>query len=67
MLDILLGLGLAASPSAGTALDIHSFQVVKQSSGPVDYYAVETGPRGDVPVSAIVVSQQVVFEHRPLS
>ncbi|HUM13104.1 MAG TPA: DUF3047 domain-containing protein [Myxococcaceae bacterium] len=46
MLDILLGLTLAGSSSAGTALDIHSFQVVKQSSGPVDYYTVETGPDG---------------------
>ncbi len=27
-------------------LDIRAFQVVKQSSGPVDYYRVETGPDG---------------------
>lgn len=46
MLDMLLGLLLAASPSEGTALDVRSFQVVKQTSGPVDYYTVETGPDG---------------------
>ena len=36
---------LAAAP-ADVPLDIHSFQVVKQSSGPDDYYRVETGPDG---------------------
>jgi hypothetical protein len=38
-------LALAAAP-ADVPLDIRSFQVVKQSSGPDDYYRVETGPDG---------------------
>jgi hypothetical protein len=37
---------LSTSPGDGAALDIRAFQVVKQSSGPVDYYKVETGPDG---------------------
>ena len=40
-----LALLLAAAP-ADVPLDIRSFQVVKQSSGPDDYYRVETGPDG---------------------
>jgi len=46
VLSALASLLLSASPGDGAALDIHSFQVVKQSSGPVDYYQVETGPDG---------------------
>lgn len=46
MLSILVSLALAAPPAEGTELDIHAFQVVKQSSGPVDYYTVESGPDG---------------------
>ncbi len=42
---VLVSLLLSASPD-GTALDIRSFQVVRQSSGKDDYYRVETGPDG---------------------
>ena len=37
---------LSASPSDGTPLDIRSFQVVEQSSGKDNYYALESGPEG---------------------
>ena len=37
---------LLATALADVPLDIRSFQVVKQSSGPDDYYQVETGPDG---------------------
>jgi Protein of unknown function (DUF3047) len=40
-----LALMVAAGP-ADVPLDIRSFQVVKQSSGPDDYYRIETGPDG---------------------
>jgi hypothetical protein len=43
--SVLVSLVLSASPGE-TPLDIHSFQVVKQSSGPDDYYRVENGPDG---------------------
>ncbi len=46
MFSVLVSLVLSASSADGTALDIRAFQVVKQSSGPVDYYTVETGPEG---------------------
>jgi len=46
VLALLPALVLAASPAEGVALDIRSFQVVKQSSGPDDYYKVESGPDG---------------------
>ena len=45
MFSVLVSLVLSASPGE-TPLDIHSFQVVKQSSGPDDYYRVENGPDG---------------------
>jgi len=45
-LSVLISVALSVSPADGTALDIRAFQVVKQSSGPVDYYKVETGPEG---------------------
>lgn len=44
--SFLLSLVVSASPGDGTTLDIRAFQVVKQSSGPVDYYKVESGPDG---------------------
>ncbi|HVN12490.1 MAG TPA: DUF3047 domain-containing protein [Kineosporiaceae bacterium] len=37
---------LSASPADGTLVDIHTFQVVRQSSGKDDYYRVESGPDG---------------------
>jgi hypothetical protein len=40
---LLLALATAA---ADVPLDVRSFKVVKQSSGPDDYYRVETGPEG---------------------
>ena len=46
MFSVLVSLVLSASPPDGTPLDVRAFQVVKQSSGPVDYYRVETGPDG---------------------
>jgi Protein of unknown function (DUF3047) len=47
VVSLLVSLMLAAPPEDGTVhLDIRSFQVVKQNSGPVDYYKVETGPDG---------------------
>jgi DUF3047 family protein len=46
VLALLPALVLAASPADGVALDIRAFQVVKQSSGPDDYYKVESGPDG---------------------
>src|SRR5215831_1040997 len=46
VLALLPALMLAASPADGVALDIRSFGIVKQSSGPDDYYKVETGPDG---------------------
>ena len=46
LLSVLISFALSASTGDGTALDIRAFQVVKQSSGPVDYYRVETGPDG---------------------
>lgn len=45
MLACSLLLALAAAP-ADVSLDIRSFQVVKQSSGPDNYYKVETGTDG---------------------
>ena len=45
MLAPALLLAVAAAP-ADVPLDIRSFQVVKQSSGPDDYYRVEIGPDG---------------------
>lgn len=45
MLASSLLLALATAP-ADVPLDIRSFQVVKQSSGPDNYYRVETGPDG---------------------
>jgi len=44
--SILVSLLLSAPVSDGTALDIRSFGVVKQSSGKDDYYAFESGPEG---------------------
>ena len=46
MFPALVSLLLSASPPDGTPVDVRSFQVFKQSSGPVDYYRVETGPDG---------------------
>src|SRR5215831_20140446 len=46
VLALLPALMLAASPADGVALDIRSFGIVKQSSGPDDYYKIETGPDG---------------------
>jgi hypothetical protein len=44
--SVLASLLLAASPPDGTPVDVRTFQVFKQSSGPDDYYRVETGPDG---------------------
>jgi Protein of unknown function (DUF3047) len=46
VLAALLSLALATSPADVLRLDVRSFQVVKQSSGPVNYYRVQTGPEG---------------------
>ena len=45
MFSVLVSLLLSAPPD-GTPLDVRAFQVFKQTSGPVDYYRVETGPDG---------------------
>jgi hypothetical protein len=42
----LLVLTLAAAPADVTPLDVRAFQVVKERSGPVDYYRVQDGPEG---------------------
>ena len=46
LLPVLVSVVLSASSSDGAALDIHSFQVVQQSSGKDDYYSFESGPEG---------------------
>jgi hypothetical protein len=42
----LLALALTAAPADATPLDVRAFQVVKERSGPVDYYRVQSGPEG---------------------
>jgi Protein of unknown function (DUF3047) len=42
----LLVLTLATAPADVTPLDVRAFQVVKERSGPVDYYRVQDGPDG---------------------
>jgi hypothetical protein len=46
VLSVLVSVLLSTSPSDGTPLDIHSFQVVEQSSGKDNYYSFESGPDG---------------------
>jgi hypothetical protein len=46
MLAPLLVMALAAAPAEVTPLDVRAFQVVKERSGPVDYYRVQDGPEG---------------------
>ena len=43
--SFLVSLVVSASPGDGTTLDIRAFQVVKQSSGPVDGWMHGAPPR----------------------
>ena len=46
MFTVLVSLLLSAPAGDGTPLDIHSFGIVRQSSGKDNYYAFESGPDG---------------------